>query len=388
MKIVHVIESLDMAMGGPPAAVVGLAAAQGGLGHDVTIIANAAARGARLVTESPEQFPGLERVRVVAVSNRSPVDRVTAAGSREPVRTAIDGADIMHLHGLWQPLLMVAARAARTAGIPYVCTPRGMLHPWALSQKRWKKRLALMLGWRSILQHAAFLHALNEREASHVAALGLGPSAKIIPNGVFAPQIDAVVDASAFLALHPVLSGRRYVLFLGRLHKVKGLDYMARAFAAVCDRVADVDLVVAGPDGGALDEFRGAIERFGIGDRVHIVGVLYGDAKFAAMKGAYCFFQPSRQEGFSMATIEAMASALPAVLSEECNFPEVAESGAGIVTPLDPDAFAAALIALLEDQPKRDAMADAARRLVLQHYTWPSVAELSVSIYRSVLDAA
>src|SRR5262245_6762674 len=63
-------------------------------------------------------------------------------------------ADIFHLHGVWEPLLAVVAKAANIVGRPYVVTPHGMLDPWSLSQGRWKKKVALAFGYRQMLDRA------------------------------------------------------------------------------------------------------------------------------------------------------------------------------------------------------------------------------------------
>ena len=97
------------------------------------------------------------------------------------------------------------------------------------------------------------------------------------------------------------LGGRRYVVFIARLHYKKGLDYLADAFAIVAPQSPDLDLVVAGPDEGAKSDFEDRIRRAGVGKRVHLVGPLYGPDKFAALVDCTCFCLPSRQEGFSVA---------------------------------------------------------------------------------------
>ena len=115
---------------------------------------------------------------------------------------------------------------------------------------------------------------------------------------------------------------------------------------------------------------------------MHLVGPLHGARKYAALRSAACFCLPSRQEGFSIAILEAMACGLPVVISEECHFPEVAQSGAGRVVPLEPAALAAALGEVLEDRNAARRMGDAGAQLVQSRYTWPGIAEQFLSIYR------
>jgi len=71
--------------------------------------------------------------------------------------------DVIHLHGLWNRFNHSAARFARRQAIPLVITPRGMLEPWCLQQKRLKKQLALWLYQRKDLRLADVLHATSEQ---------------------------------------------------------------------------------------------------------------------------------------------------------------------------------------------------------------------------------
>ena len=256
-----------------------------------------------------------------------------------------------------------------------------MLDPWSLSQKRWKKRLALALGWRTVLNRAAALHLLNEDESRLVAGLGLTAPVEIIPIGVPLEEIDQG-RPGAFAARHPALAGHPYVLFVSRLHFKKGLDYLADAFRLVADRHPDARLVVVGPDGGARADFEGRVKAAGLSGRVHVLGPVSTRDKWDALAGAACFCLPSRQEGFSMAILEALAARVPAVISEACHFPEVGEHGAGEVVPLDAAAVAAALDRALSDPDRRREMGAAGRRLVEERYTWARVAETSLDVYQ------
>ncbi len=172
------------------------------------------------------------------------------------------------------------------------------------------------------------------------------------------------------------------MLFLSRLHYKKGLDILADAFRRVAPLFPDVDLVVAGPDGGAEDEFRGRIRQYGLEERVHMTGGLYGPAKIAALKRAACFCLPSRQEGFSVAITEALACGVPVAITDACHFPEVGEAGAGIVSPLDPMAVAAALERILEDPDRAARMGAAGAKLVRDNYTWPRIAVQTIAAYQ------
>jgi glycosyltransferase involved in cell wall biosynthesis len=189
----------------------------------------------------------------------------------------------------------------------------------------------------------------------------------------------------AFHQARPELGGRPYVLFLSRLHYKKGLDYLADAFAICAASNQDLQLVVAGPDDGALEDFQRRIDEKNLKNRTHVVGPLYGSQKLAALRGASVFSLPSRQEGFSVAIAEAMACEIPVVVSKDCHFPEVAEVKAGVVVNLDPQEIAQAILQIVNDRRLAQEMGRAGRNLIESRFTWPKVAEQSIQAYEGVI---
>ena len=382
MNILHVIPSLDPSGGGPPAVVVRTAAAQAALGHTASILTYSQYRP----SDSPDRIrkalsvvPGIQAVHIVNLDPADRAERFLARGARS--RFAQLQPDVVHMHGVWEPLLPAIAAAARRRRIPYIVRPAGMLDIWSLRQRAWKKRLALALVHGRMLRHAAFIHALNRDEASALELLKLPTPVRVIPNGVFLSEIEPLPAPGSFHARHPELRGQPYILFLSRLHFKKGLDYLADAFSLLAPRHPEVRLVVAGPDDGYQAEFARQVAAKGLSDRVHIVGGLYGDEKIPAIVDAACFCLPSRQEGFSVAITEALACGTPVVVSKDCHFPEVAEVGAGSVVPLEPTAIAAALEQILTDPALRQRMSRAAAALIRARFTWPVIAQSCIDGY-------
>ncbi|WP_428390152.1 glycosyltransferase [Mucisphaera sp.] len=377
----HVIQNLDPAWGGVPMVATRVAAAQAGLGHEVVMACHAPPGG--VAAEEP-LLAGLPHRELVTIERFEPVGALEGlmpgklAGRLEGV---ITGADAVHLHGVWDPILRAAAVAADRAGVRYVITVHGMLDPWSLSQKRAKKRLALAMGYRKMLNGAWFIQAMNEEERRLFEPLGLTSDVRLVPNGIFVEELEPLPAAGTFRRLHPGLGDDPFVLFLSRLHYKKGLDVLADAFAVVHRERPDVRLVVAGPEDEAAGPFREQIARYGLTERVLMPGPVYGEAKLAAFVDAACFCLPSRQEGFSIAITEALALGSPAVITEGCHFDAVAEAGAGLVTALDKDAIGAALLEVLGDAERARAMGVAGKALVRQNYTWPGIAERLAAAY-------
>jgi glycosyltransferase involved in cell wall biosynthesis len=311
-------------------------------------------------------------------------ERWTAIDAGRTLGATIPGYDLLHLHGVWDPVLWQSARVSQRLHTPYIIAPHGMLDPWSLRQKAWKKRAALALGWRRVLNRSAFLHVLNSDERQLLARLGLTCPTEVIPNGVFIDELENFSPRDFFEATYG-FPGRRVVLFFGRLHHKKGLDFLADAFKILHESLPDVHLVVAGPDGGAGAGFAQQISQAGLPDYVHLIGPLYGNDKYSALRSAGCFCLPSRQEGFSVAILEAMACRLPVVISEACHFREVADCGAGRVVALDPAEIATALHELLDDRDGSQRMGAAGYELVRSRYTWPQIARRCIAAYERAI---
>lgn len=394
MRILHVVESLDAKAGGPPLIALRTAAAQALRGHGADLLSydfdsvnEPGADRAADLSLTRGTFPGGDLVGLKPVRASGRRERLFASAASRDAGAIIRDYDFVHLNGVWSPMLAAVAAQAHGAGIPYCVTIHGMLHPWSLSQGRLKKRVALRLRYRRMLDRAAFLQLGNRHEQMQIAALGLKAPVEIVPNGVFMEIYNNLPPRDAFHAEHPELGGQPYILFLSRLHYKKGLDILAEAFAHVASRVPNVRLVVAGPDDGDGAGFAARVKALGVGERVHVTGPLFNEQKFKALSGAACFCLPSRQEGFSVAITEAMASGLACVVSEDCFYPEVAEVGAGEVVPLDPRAVGDALVRVLTAK-NRSAMGENGRRLVRERFTWHAVAARTLDLYARYAGAA
>jgi glycosyltransferase involved in cell wall biosynthesis len=204
-------------------------------------------------------------------------------------------------------------------------------------------------------------------------------------NAVFPDEIAALPPRGAFQRRLPALKGSPFLIFLGRLHHKKGLDFLAEAFALFAKTDQRHHLVVVGHDEGAQADFSDRIAKAGLLDRVHLTGPLHGAAKWEAFADAAAFTLPSRQEGFSIAITEALACGLPVIVSRECHFPEVADAGAGVVADLDAPAIAAGFNEVLHDEDTRQRMSQAARQLVQTRFNCRTMAEEVVYAYQSAL---
>lgn len=248
--------------------------------------------------------------------------------------------DGLVMHGIWSFPAVALRLAARRAGKPYGIFVHGALDPW-FARKYPLKHLKKMIYWpvqypalRDAL--AVFFTAESERD---LAKTGFYPSewnSVVLPFGITDPEqgrADAASQIEAFYSKFPGLRGRRYLLFLARIHVKKGCDLLLEAFAKVAASVPDVDIMMAGPDQeGMQDKLQRLAERCGIGDRVHWPGIIHGDVKWGALRACDAFVLSSHSENFGVAVVEALAVGRPVLISNQVNiWPEIEGDGVGLV---------------------------------------------------------
>lgn len=237
--------------------------------------------------------------------------------------------DVLHAHMVWDHPVYAAWKISRQFGIPLVVTPHGTLAErwrWSSPHKRVYRRLVA----DRLLEDAAAVHVLSAIEADAMSKLGLQTNAVIIPNGLPAARFKTKDDRREADAMFPQLTGRRIVLFLGRLWSEKGLDILPRAWAAASKGDDSLFLVIAGPDyKGYKSVLMNALRDAGVVDKTLVTGPVFGSLKNSLLSASDLFVLPSRSEGFSMALLEATAASLPIIFSQECNFSELAKVGGG-----------------------------------------------------------
>ena len=382
VRVLHVLASMAAAWGGPTATLRSLAPALAEHGVDCTVATTALRRGdgqAMANALTVEEFPlGWAAGFWTA---HSPALRTFL--QRELRRGRFD---LVHVHELWHYASFAAGAAARRHRVPWVLSLHGALNEWQL-RRNWKKRLYLGLVQRSLLESARAVHVLTSAEAESLRQLRFEMPVLVAPNGVHLPNATAGGGEQGEFGWQVPLQGKQVVLFLGRLHPMKGVNLLLAAFASLASRFPNAVLLIVGPDEASTQQrMVRTLAQAGLGERAVFTGVLEGTAKAAAMAAADILVLPSYTEGFSNAILEAMAASLPVVVSRQCHFPEVAEAGAGHVVATEPTAIASAIGSLLEDRMRRREMGRKARALVAERYAWDQVAATMSDWYRGLVE--
>lgn len=365
MRVALVAEDYYPQVGGVPEHVHHLAAELNERGHATTIVTSHMDRG-------HVDPPHVRRVGIsLVIRSNGGVARVTT-GWRLTARLARlfrdGGYDLVHIQcGLAPTLGLLGPRAALRAGVPFVAT----FHSWfprSVGYRLFRRPLQRLLN-----RHAATI-AVSQPVIAAMSRYFDAPW-EIIPNGV---------DVDRF---HPDgrpdrPSGEPRLLFLGRLEERNDLETVLRAMPAIRTAFPKVRLTVAG-DG----PLRTRYERLAasLGGSVEFVGQVFDDRP-ERYRAADLYLCPTTRASFGITLLEAMASGTPLAVSDIVGFRELIEGGAEAVRvpPRQPEAWAAAVIALLRDPARRAAMSVAARQKALT-FAWPAVTDRVLDVYRRVL---
>lgn len=330
MRILHLIDSFSPADGGPPEAVRQLVKASRAAGTEVEAVC--------LDSPRADFLSGLGCP--VHALDESYLGRY--AFSPRLLRWLQANAerfDGMIMHGAWTfpgSALRVAARRARK---PYGIFVHGALAPW-FNRQYPLKRVKKLLYWPwqyAVLRDAAavFFTTSTERDQARTSFRPSRWNSVVVPLGIVAEEglgRDPAAEVEEFYRVLPALRGRRFLLFLARMHEKKGCDLLIDAFARVAQKAPDVDLVMAGPD---LAGMRAKLEKragqLGIAGRLHWPGLISGAVKWGALRACDAFVLPSHQENFGVSVAEALCAGRPVLLSYQVNlWPEIENDGVGM----------------------------------------------------------
>lgn len=289
-----------------------------------------------------------------------------------------DSQVILHDHGVWLPWNHKVAQAAQAAGVPRVVSPRGMLEPWALNYRSWKKKLAWKLYQKQDLQAAQLLHATSVAESENFRKLGLEPAITIAANGITLPPES--------LQRRSKPSQRRTILFLSRLHPKKGLLDLVAAWKGIRD--PDWHIRIVGPDEqNHRAEVQTAISAAGLTSQITIDPGLAGGAKWQAYADADLFVLPSYSENFGLVVAESLAAGTPVITTHATPWEELETAHCGWWIPTGAASLETALRQAIElPMDELDYMGKRGRELIEERYTWPTIAAHMLRTYRSLLN--
>ncbi len=282
-------------------------------------------------------------------------------------------ADVVHLTAVYSFSTIPTLAACKLLGKPLFWSPRGAFQQWQGSPKQSLKAIWDVVG-RMAAPRRTTVIAASEREALAARQRYPKVSAEIVGNGVHVPDVLRTRTESDILR----------IVFLGRLHPIKGLEELIDACGLLCEKGIAFQLSVAGGgDAGYIAALRERAQSRGVESQVHFLGQIEPAAKAHLFSASDILVLPSHSENFGMVVVEALAHAVPVVASKNTPWQALEAKECGLWTENDPASIAAAMERLRSMDRRRMGMNG--RAWMSTEFTWAKQAQKVYCLYEDAI---
>lgn len=302
LRILHITDDLTAVNTGVAASVHQLALWQSRHYSDV---------GIHTVGVESLRFDGALEIRTSQVHRKTPVWHYPKDGV-QPLLQWIDHfrPTHLHVHEFWRAAFVLGMLAARLRKIPIVLSAHGLTAPAALGNQGLARQIKKTAYWnlfaRHLMSKGCRLHAITPLESEHFSTFFSRPSDAVIPNAI---DLEYMKTESFSKVLRPT----KTILFLGRLHPIKGVDLLIEAFAA-SSLDLEWELLIAGPE--EIPEFATKLKQMAkkaAPRRIRFLGHCSGDEKRRLLASAWVLAAPSHSEVIGMVNLEAASMRTPSI---------------------------------------------------------------------------
>lgn len=284
---------------------------------------------------------------------------------------------VLHSHGLWHPMNHAFSRVAIELGLPLIISVHGMLLPWARQNRKLRKDIAWLAYQRRDLARADAVHVTSQAE--HNIAAETIPMGRLetIPFGVTLP--------TAAQGMRRANARPRTLLFLGRIHPVKNLEGLIRAFDAA--RPQGWQLRIVGPDeGGYRVRLEALVRTLGARDRILFEDAVYGPEKEALIDDIDVLVLPSYTENFGAVVAEALARGRPVISARGTPWQRLEQMQCGWWVSPDVASLTKVIREMAGTPPDElAAMGARGQDLVRREFSWSNAASRMAAVYKAIV---
>jgi glycosyltransferase involved in cell wall biosynthesis len=390
LKILHVIPVFSEAFGGP-VAVVRSMAKELAKRHEVTVYTTTALDTKHDSKTREERIDGYK----IIYFNRSLkhfyfnkfMGQINLSFTMlKAIKDHLREFDLVHVHSWQQFPDVLVHKYARKYGVPYILQVHGSL-PNIIEKQKIKHLFDILFGKR-ILQDASMLVATCQLEANQMRAAGV-PAKKIaiIHNSLIESQFKNLPLEGSLKRRLGLTEEQKIILYLGRIHKIKGIDTLVKSYCNIIKEFDNTRLVIIGPDDGYLNDLKSLISLLKMENNIIVSGPAYGKEKMEAYVDAEVCVFPSNYEIFGMTTIEACACGKPVITSEVSGIaPEIIVDGETgfLIKPNDIFALSQDLRFILLNGEKARQIGKKARVFALSFFTAKKVIPDLENLYAQI----
>ncbi len=387
MRILHVIPYFNWSYGGPVKVVYDISNELARRGHDVTIYTTNVGMGKKLYKSEKLSCKNIKVQYFNNLSNwvANNLKLHISPSMRLAIKKEIRRFDVIHLHEFRGIPNLYIWRYATKYKIPYMIQAHGaapaVIGNQSIGRTISKFVFDAIMGSK-IIHDASALIALTKSEAKQYIQHGINEEKiHIIPNGIDLDDLNNIPERGRFRKKYSISNNEKVILFLGRIHKIKGLDLLVKAFFEVRKEIDNCTLVVIGPDDGYLGQLQNHIKSLQITKNVIITGPIYGRKKFEAYMDADVFVLPSRYEAFPVTVLEACACGVPVIVTSECSVSDIIDKKVGYAVNENVDELRNAIVHILSNGDEVKRFAHEGRKLVNSFFNITTICNRLESLY-------
>ena len=288
----------------------------------------------------------------------------------------VSNEDILFSNNLWNYPAFLSAQLAQQKNIPHIVSIRGTLYPWSLSQGKLRKKLAWLFFQKKSLQQASLIHVTCADEYKAVRDLGITSPIAIVPHGINYDDYQHLPDKNSAIEHLGLNKDKKYILFMSRLHKKKGLDLLLELWPALAKEFPDWCLLIVGPD---YSNYTDSIAKLAIENNItaniKTLGMLTGLDKKCVLACSEFFVLPTYTENFGVVIGEALAAGTPVITTTGTPWSEISTHNCGKYITLSKENVHQALNEMMSlDSELLTVMSNNAKSLIKNNYSWSAQA--------------
>ena len=292
--------------------------------------------------------------------------------------TLFRNIDVIHVQGLWSlfpTLIGIWVKLFSKASL--IVSPRGMLEPWSLQQRKGMKKIALWTYQGFLFRLADTFHVTAPEEAVSVSTLLPSKHCAVIPNGI--------ATANFQDAMHSDNTETRTILFLSRIHPKKGIEILIKAWSLLQSDWSNWNVrIIGNGDQVYIDSLKELITHQNI-ERIQVEKPVYGNEKRDVYSASDLFVLPTFSENFGIVVAEAMASRLPVITTTGTPWSELKLEHCGEIIGPNVEELTLALKKWMSYSPQdRKEAGIRGKQLINRKYSIDSVASSFYSLYLSI----
>lgn len=379
MKILHVIPYFTPKRGGDVNVCYNLSKHLIKRGHEVTIITTDFEFDERYAKSLEEVGVGVVPFHCIANIKLF----LISPSMKKWLIDHIKNFDVVHLHNFRSYQSTVVYKYTKKYGIPYVLQAHGSTP--RIGKKRLKWLCDVAFGY-NILKDADRMIAVSKEEAEYDKQMGANDGRiSVIYNGIDVESFKSLPMYGKFKKEFGITG--KMILYLGRINKSKGIDFVIKAFSKLVEEVNNCILVIAGSDDGYKPELEKLIEKLNLNDKIKFTGFVDEKDKISAYVDADVFVHTVRyMGGVGLTPLEAILSGTPVIVTDECG-EVIKKINAGYLVKYgDINALKEKMKSVIENPGEGKEMVERGKRYIGENFMWDEVVRKVEEIYLSLIE--